>query len=170
LGGTYKLATMLRADKSPLAELNGAVRWNLANSAIRGVDLVRSLREFRPAITAGKQSARTPVDAETTELGAASSRFLLAGGKVQADSIQSRNSWLALNGAGSADLLSDELDFTLQASLLPGMNAMAAKDLADLRSKPITLRLKGPLMRPDVRYEPSLAVGTSAKPAVVTKK
>lgn len=167
LAGTYKLATLLKADKQPLAELNGAVRWTLTNSAIRGVDLVRSLREFRPAIAQGKQSARSPVDAETTEIGVVSSRFLLAGGKLQADSIQSRNSWLALNGAGSADLLRDELDFSLQASLLPGVTAMAARDLADLRSKPLPLRLKGPLLRPDVRYEPGAA---PLKPLTPAKK
>lgn len=168
LSGTYKVVSALKADASPLAELNGAVRWNLSNSAIRGVDLVRSLREFRPAIVAGKQSARRPAEAEITELGNLSSRFVLAGGKLQTDAIQSRNSWLALAGSGNADLLGEEMDFTLQASLLPGISSMAAKDLADLRTKPLRLRLKGPLLRPDVRYEPSAPL--AAKPAGVVKK
>lgn len=168
LSGSYKLTTVLKADRSPLAELSGAVRWNLANGTLRGVDLIRSLHEFRPAIAAGKQSARRPAEAETTGLGAASSRFVLAGGKLQAESIQSRNSWLALSATGSADLLKEEMDFTLQTTLLPGISSMAAKDLADLRAKPLTLRLKGPLLRPDVRYEPVKPALT--KPFMAIKK
>ncbi|MBS1208258.1 MAG: hypothetical protein H6R19_656 [Proteobacteria bacterium] len=170
LSGSYKFSTQLAAGQSPLAALNGAVRWTLANSAIRGVDLVRSLREFRPAIEAGKQSARTPTEAETTELGTTSSRFVFADGKLQAENFQSRNSWLSLNGSGSASLLQDELDFHLSASLLPGITSMSAKDLVSLRGKPLTLRLKGPRLRPDVRYEPGSAVPTTRPAAATTRK
>lgn len=152
--GSYHLTTRVARGADPLATLAGALRWNVAGAGLRGVDLMRSLHAFRPAIEAGRQSARTPAENEVTDLGVAGSRFVFADGMIQAESLQTRNNWLALTGSGNVSLLHDELDFNLQAALLPGIGATAAKDLASLRARPLGLRLKGARLHPDVRYEP----------------
>jgi uncharacterized protein involved in outer membrane biogenesis len=160
--GSYHLATRLARDVDPLAALTGALRWNVTGAGLRGVDLMRSLHVFRPAIEAGKQSARTPMDAESTDLGVASSRFVFTDGMIQAETLQTRNSWLALSGSGNVSLLHDELDFNLQAALQPGIASTAAKDLMPLRVHPLGLRLKGARLHPDVRYEPGQVPTTLA--------
>lgn len=169
-GGSYHLATRVAQDVDPLAALSGALRWSVSGAGLRGVDLVRSLHAFRPAIEAGKQSARTPADNEVTELGIASSRFVFADGMIQAESLQTRNSWLALSGSGSVSLLHDELDFNLQASLQPGILTSVAKDLAPLRAHPLGLRLKGGRLHPDIRYEPGVAPAATLAAAAGKKK
>jgi AsmA protein len=132
------------------------MRWRLQNGAFQGVDLARSLRDFRSAIRAGSATARTPSASEQTPLSAASSRFVLDRGRLQAERIVATNDWLSLDGSGSADLRSEELDFVFAASLSPRIANTAARDLADIRGKPLPIRLKGKLARPDVRFEPGL--------------
>lgn len=169
--GSYRLSADLKGDADPLASLAGAVRWTMADASLRGVDLVRSLHALRPAIEAGKQSARTPGEAESTDLGVASSRFVFADGMMRTDGFQTHNGWLTLSGAGSASLVRDEMDFNLIASLLPGIGSSPAKDLAGLRGKPLHLRLKGVRLHPDVRFEPvAVAPVVTARPAAAVKK
>ncbi|MBK9217539.1 MAG: AsmA family protein [Uliginosibacterium sp.] len=147
----------------PLAEhLQGAVRWKLQNGALQGFDLARSLRDFRSAIRSVSATARTPAASEQTPVTTASSRFVLDHGKLQAENIIAANDWLSLSGSGSADLQGGELDFALGASLSPRIANTAARDLADLRGKPLPIRLKGKLTRPDVRFEPALKIAASA--------
>lgn len=155
LSGTYKLSLQANTDKPALAGLEGAVRWTLENATLQGVDLPRSLREFRPAIQAKEATARSTEASEKTELGRVSSRFVLAEGKLEAAQIDARNRWLNLTGQGQVDMLQGTQDFTLQATVLPGVAAADTKDLADLRTKsPLRLQLKGPLMQPDLRFTP----------------
>lgn len=162
LSGSYKLSAVSKPGAAMLPTLDGALRWRLANASLRGADLIRSVQEFRPAIEAGSAAARHPGEGEKTELGSLSSRFVFTQGALQADTLQSRNAALALSGGGTANLRTNTLDFSLQASVLPA----AGKDLAGLRGKPLSLRLQGPLLRPEVRYEPGAApaAATPAKP------
>lgn len=159
LTGSYRLSTLLKPRTSPLTHLEGAVRWSLSGAGLRGLDLQRSLKELSPAITSGQMSARRPGRDETTELGSASSRFVFTQGRLSTDKIETRSSWLKMAGTGQADLMQGEMDFHLQAELLPG----ASRELSSLRGKTLPLRLKGPLMHPDLRYEP-----TKIRPTLAT--
>lgn len=156
LSGSFALNGALVPGAPLAANLQGAMRWRLQNGAFQGVDLARSLRDFRGAIRAGSATARTPSASEQTPLSAASSRFVLDRGRLQAERIVATNDWLSLDGSGSADLRSEELDFVFAASLSPRIANTAARDLADIRGKPLPIRLKGKLARPDVRFEPGL--------------
>lgn len=149
--GSYKLAATLGTGKTVATTLEGAVRWNLSQAGLRGLDLGRGLHELLPAISDGRMSARSPTRNESSDLLGASSRFVFEGGKLKAEQIEAHNKWLKLNGRGQADLTAQgEMDFRLQASLSPGM----PKDLLSLRGKTLPLRIKGPPMQPDLRYEP----------------
>lgn len=149
LSGSYELAASSRSTPGVLPSLSGAVRWTTTGGGLQGVDLARSLRDFRPAILAGKAAVRTPARQEATELAAASSRFVLAAGQLRAERIDARNRWTSLVASGSADLLRGEMDFGLVASV-----QAALPDLADLRGKSIPLRMQGSLRNPALRFEP----------------
>ncbi|WP_158239119.1 AsmA family protein [Uliginosibacterium sp. TH139] len=156
--GSYRLGWLQQANQAPLATLSGAIRWNLTDATLQGVDLERSLQELGPAISAGRMSARSPAADERSELGSANSRFVFEQGKLAVERIETRSKWLKLGGSGQADLPRGEMDFSLQAELLPA----APRELTALRGKPIPLRLKGPLLHPDLRYEPGTARPTAS--------
>lgn len=160
--GSYDV-TMQPADGNlpAIAGLRGAVRWTTKGGALRGVDIGHALREFRSAIKEAKISARTPAEGESTDLAAASSRFVFDAGKLQAERIEARNAWVSLEGAGSADLLRGEMDFGVRAKVLSGVGQLTelpAELRTELRGKTIPLRLKGDVQRPDVRLESIMAV------------
>lgn len=157
-GGSYAFTGQFKPGVALGESLQGAVRWKLQNGALQGFDLARSLRDFRGAIRAGKATARTPAASEVTPISSASSRFVFDHGKLVAESVAANNDWLSLNGSGSADLKAGEIDFALAANLLPKITTSAARDLADLRGKPLPIRLKGKPANPDVRFEPGLKI------------
>lgn len=148
--GSFRLAMAMKPGQAVAPTLDGALRWSIAGAGLRGLDLAAGLRELAPAITAGRMSARSPQTDETTELGSAYSRFVFAKGLLKAEQIQSSGKWLKLAGGGQADLRQGEIDFRLQANLLPA----APKELAALGKKPLPLRIKGAAMHPDLRFEP----------------
>jgi len=155
--GSYKLAAKLGPGAPITTTLDGVVRWNLSQAGLRGLDIGRGLRELLPAINAGRMSARSPKRDENSDLVGASSRFVFEGGKLKAEQIEARSKWLKLSGSGQADLALGEMDFRFQASLLPGL----PQDLLSLRGKTLPLRIKGPPMQPDLRFEPQPAKGRS---------
>jgi len=168
LGGSYALNGLFKPGQAIGEYLQGAVRWKLQNGALQGFDMARCLREFRSAIHTGSATARTPATNENTAIATASSRFVFDNGKMLAEAVSASNDWLALNGSGSADLKNREIDFALAASIQPKVAATAARDLADLRGKPLPIRLKGKPANPDVRFEPGLKIAVATangKPA-----
>lgn len=148
--GSFKLDGRLQPGHALAPTLDGAIRWSLSQASLRGVDIARGLHEMQASVLAGRMSARSPKPDELTDLGHASSRFVFASGVMTAENLQARSGWMTLSGSGQADLKRGDVDFRLAATLLPG----APKDLAPLRGKPLPLRIKGPAMQPDLRYEP----------------
>ncbi|WP_018604666.1 AsmA family protein [Uliginosibacterium gangwonense] len=159
--GSHTLSGSFKAGQPVTASLQGAVRWKIQNGSIQGLDMARSLREFHTSIRAGKATARSSSVSENMLITAASSRFVFDNGKLVADSIVAGNDWLSLSGSGTADLNSDEIDFSLKTDILPKVATTSARDLIDLRGKPIPIRLKGKSVGPDVRFEPTLQLAAS---------
>lgn len=159
--GSHSLSGSFKAGQPMVASLQGAIRWKIQNGSVQGLDMARSLREFHPSIRAGKATARSSSVSENMLITTANSRFVLDNGKLVADSIVASNDWLSLSGSGTADLNSDEIDFSLKTDILPKVAATPARDLIDLRGKPIPIRLKGKSVGPDVRYEPTLQLAAS---------
>ncbi|MEN3110669.1 AsmA family protein [Uliginosibacterium paludis] len=148
--GSFRLAGLLKPGQPVAPTLEGALRWNLEQAGLRGLDLAEGLRELLPAISAARMSARSPGQDERTELGTAASRFVFANGQASAEQIESKGSWVRLNGSGLADLASGGVDFRLQAAV----QAAPPKELLALRGKTVPLHVKGPALQPDLRYEP----------------
>lgn len=155
--GSFALGLTLTPGQPPLQGLAGNIRWQAERASLRGVDLARGLEALSPAILAGRMGARGGAAQESSELGDASGRFVLAGGRLTAENLASRNAWLRLAGGGGADLVSGEIDLRLTAEL----QAAAPRTLAALRGKPVPLRIKGAPRAPDLRYEPTPARSTS---------
>lgn len=152
--GSYALNGVLKSGQGLSEALEGAVRWKLLNGALLGVDLGRSLREFRTPIRAGLADSRKPRNGENTPLKTASSRFLFGKGAINVESIDAENDWLSLSGRGQVRLKMRDMDFALNLKLLPGVSRSGFSDLRGLSNKPIPIRLRGDLSRPEVRHEP----------------
>lgn len=152
--GSFRLSTLVSPTADPLRQLEGAVRWSMPEARWQGVDLMRSLHALNRSILAREPAVHRPVQGEHTRLGRASSRFVFAGGMIQAENVQTHNEWLTLTGSGRIGLINDGLELNVHAALLPGVAKTAARDLVKLRSRPVKLLLKGSSLHPEVRYEP----------------
>ena len=151
--GSFRLNGSADSAQSLLAGAEGAVRWRLQPGELQAVDIAHSLREFAPAVAAGSGSARSPQTSEQTRFNDISARFVIGEGRWRTDNLQARNAWLAVEGKGEGSLLDADIDLLLRASLLPGVARGDTRDLAALRGKPLPLRLKGPILQPDIRYD-----------------
>ncbi|KAF7599914.1 MAG: hypothetical protein CGU29_04790 [Candidatus Dactylopiibacterium carminicum] len=153
LSGSYRIAAPLAAGRNPLAQAKGALRWRLEQARLDGVDFARSLRELRPDIEAGTPGARRPDTGESSRFDSIVARFVFARGRWQTNNLQAGASWLNISGQGEGSLLATGLDLQLRANVLPAVARGDTRDLAGLRGKTLPLRLKGPNMQPDIRYE-----------------
>ncbi|MFT4173534.1 MAG: AsmA family protein [Rhodocyclaceae bacterium] len=158
LSGTADITSTGGTLAALSANANGMVRVKLSQSVLAGIDLPASLREFHGAYQSGQPAARTPQASEKTELQDIAGNIGLRSGTWFTQSLASRGGWLRVSANGEATPSKDLIDMGLQVTLAGGQ---VPRDLADLRGKPLSLRLKGPLAQPDVRLD---GKGTAAAP------
>lgn len=124
--------------------LNGTARFALTDGVVKGMDV---LGEIRKAYAVLRGKAPTQV-ADATEFSAVSGTATIAAGVVNNPDLQGRSPLLQLQGAGSANLVTDALDYRLTATLVDVLEGKG-----ELTGRPIPIRISGRLGQPKVAVD-----------------
>jgi AsmA protein len=128
----------------------------IADGAVRGVNIGRLLREARAALAVTQGQSRTPARAvEETDFTELAATLAIAAGKVRNDDLAAKSPLLRITGAGEVDLVRQEVDYLLTATVVETRTGQGGKELEDLAGIPIPVRISGPFAkltyRPDLR-------------------
>ena len=76
-------------------------------------------------------------------------------GRIRNDDLSAKSPLLRITGAGEVDLVKEEVDYLVTATVVATRTGQGGKELADLAGIPIPVRITGPFARlsyrPDVR-------------------
>lgn len=124
--------------------LNGTARFALADGVVKGMDVLGEIRKAY-AVLRGKAP---PQVTDATEFSAVSGTATIAAGVVNNPDLQGRSPLLQLQGAGSANLVTDALDYRLTATLVDVLEGKG-----ELTGRPIPIRISGRLGQPKVAVD-----------------
>jgi len=146
---------------------SGTAEFRVVDGAVRGVNLGRILREARAALALTKGQSLTPVRAvEETDFTELAGTLAIGGGKVRNDDLAAKSPLLRISGVGEVDLVREEVDYLLTATVVETRTGQGGKELDDLAGIPIPVRISGPFAK--LEYRPDLrgVIKTRAETAV----
>jgi AsmA protein len=148
LEGTGRVAADLTTQGASVgamrSNLAGTANLQLRDGAIKGINLARSLRQAKAALSM-KQDAATQASAtEKTDFSELRASARIANGVAQSDDLDVKSPFLRINGAGRFDIGQGRIDYTARATVTDTSKGQDGADLAALRGITVPVQLTGP--------------------------
>ena len=145
------------ADGDRMKEtLRGGGAFTVRDGAYKGVNLGLLARQGKVLLNAARGKGTKSVEGSTqTDFSELSGTFTVDGGIVRNDDLAMKAPLLRLAGQGTADLASERIDYTLNASLVETSKGQEGKDTEKLDGITVPIRVTGTFDEP--RFDPDLA-------------
>lgn len=127
--------------------LNGNGDFVFRNGAIKGFNIAKFLRKAETLFVGD-------VETEETDFTELTGTYKVVNGVVTNNDLAAKSPLLRIAGQGKADLVSSELDYRIDATVVGSIEGQGGKELADLGGTTIPIKVGGtfdkPSFRPDI--------------------
>ena len=147
------VGTTVPALKKALA---GAVKVEVMDGAIKGVNLADAARNVKSAMGA-KQSK--PDASQKTDFSEMSASFNIKGGVAHNDDLTAQSPFLRLGGAGNFDIGNNTIDYLAKATLAATSKGQGGREVGNVAGITIPVKLSGPLDNPNWNIDYSALLG-----------
>jgi len=147
--------TTVPALKKALA---GAVKVDVKDGAIKGINLADSARNLKTALGA-KQTKADPT--QKTDFSEMSASFAIKNGVARNDDLKAASPFVRLGGAGNLDIGNNTIDYLAKATLAATTKGQGGRDVKDLTGVTIPVKLTGALDKPDWNVDYTALLGAS---------
>ena len=144
------------------SRLGGQAAVQLRDGAIKGVNLARTLREAKAALTMQQDAVQKARQTEKTDFSELNASFQIADGVARNKDLDVKSPFLRLGGDGAIDIGRSRIDYTARAVVANTSKGQGGDELAALRGLTVPVKLTGPLDAIDWRIQWSaVAVGAA---------
>lgn len=154
--------------------LNGSASLSLKDGALKGINLAKSLRDFKTKIGLQKSEAQASNKNEKTDFSELSASFRIAHGVANNNDLSAKSPFLRAGGNGDIDIGNNQINYLLKATVVNTSTGQSGKDLAQVKDLTVPVRLVGPLENIDYQIEwgsvSSSALKEALKPKLDEKK
>jgi AsmA protein len=167
LTGIANFDSDLRMDmNNPTQTLSGELVLGINDGALKGVDIVGMMRQglsLADNLSGGKIGGAELLQASgDTRFASLSGRFLATNGVIRNNDFKLVSPLLNVLGEGVIDLASDQIDYTVTASLLQAPEGGAETKLGKMLGKSVPIRIRGSLSKPAYSIDPQLLLNILA--------
>jgi AsmA protein len=149
--------------------LNGTMSLNLADGAIKGINIAKKLRDAQGMLGKGGASAQTQSadNAEKTDFSELKASFKVNNGVAHNEDLSLKSPLLRLTGNGDIDIGNDRMNYLAKATLAKTLEGQGGKDMVGGITVPV--RVSGPFA--DLKYTLDFGamVGEAVKQKVQTE-
>lgn len=149
--------------------LSGSASVNLADGAIKGVNIASMLRTAKAKLSGGiqTQSANATEQTDFSELRAS---FKLRDGVAHNDDLSAKSPLLRLAGNGDIDIGAGSMDYVTQATVVGTLEGQGGKELSQIKGVTVPVRISGPFDALKYSLDARSLVTESAKAKLEEKK
>ncbi|MDI1258819.1 AsmA family protein [Aquabacterium sp.] len=143
-----------------VAGLNGTAAMQLRDGAVRGINLAKSLREFKAKLSGQSDAVQRASQLEKTDFTEMAGTFKITNGVAHNEDLAAKSPFLRLGGRGDINLMARQLDYTVSATVTGTIKGQGGVGADALNGVTVPVKLKGPFDAPDWRIAWSqVAVG-----------
>lgn len=124
--------------------LNGSVRTQLTDGAVKGINLAKSLRDFKAKILNKADQQQAANKNEKTDFSAFSVSMQFVDGVGNSDDLDMKSPFLRVGGKGQVNLRNSSLDYTARTTIVNTSAGQDGADLSQLKDLSIPVRISGP--------------------------
>ena len=172
LTGTADVAAKLRTEgldtETLIRGLNGEGRFLFVDGAVKGINIARLIREAKARI-AGKRLPPEPGPLQT-DFAELRGTVILSNGLARNTDLYAKSPLLRVTGKGTADLVKEQLNYLLAATVVATTKGQGGKDLQELEGVSIPIRIKGDFGQPQVALDLEALLKAQAEALVEKKK
>ena len=140
----FDLDSAGRSVNEMKSRLKGSASLQLRDGAIKGINLAKSLRQAKAALTNKQDSAQKANQTEKTDFSELSASFPIADGVARNRDLDMKSPFLRLGGEGAIDVGRGRIDYVARATVASTMKGQDGAELAALKGLTIPVRLTGP--------------------------
>ena len=170
LEGSGRVVADLNASGRSVNEmksrLNGSAALQLRDGAIKGLNLAKSLRQAKAALTLRQDATQKASQVEKTDFSELTASFAIDAGVARSTDLDLKSPFLRLSGDGLVDIGKNRIDYTARATVAATSKGQDGAELAALKGVTVPVRLTGPLEAVDWKIQWSAVAADVAKGAV----
>jgi AsmA protein len=148
LEGTGRVSADVTTSGATLGALRsnlaGAAALQLRDGAVKGVNLARTLRQAKAALSMKQDAVTKASSAEKTDFSELTASARIEGGVARSDDLDLKSPFLRIGGSGKFDIGAGRIDYTARATVAPTVTGQDGADLAALRGVTVPVKLSGP--------------------------
>jgi AsmA protein len=148
LEGTGRVSADLSTSGATLAALRanlaGAAALQLRDGAVKGVNLARTLRQAKAALSMKQDAITKASSAEKTDFSELTASARIEGGVARSDDLDLKSPFLRIGGSGKFDIGAGRIDYTARATVSNTATGQDGAELAALRGVTVPVQLSGP--------------------------
>ena len=126
------------------SHLHGTASLNLRDGAIKGINLAKSMRQAKAALSLKSDASQKAVQTEKTDFSELSASFQIADGVARSNDLDLKSPYVRLGGDGAADIGKGRIDYTARATVTSTATGQDGAELAALKGLTVPVRLTGP--------------------------
>lgn len=164
--GTGRVTMDLEATGRSVNELKSRLQGQLAlqlrDGAIKGINLAKSLRQAKAALSGQQDTVQKAKETEKTDFSELSASFQIANGVARNKDLDVKSPFLRLGGEGAIDIGKSRIDYLARATVTGTSKGQDGADLAALKGLQVPVRLSGPFDALDWKIEWSSVIAGAA--------
>lgn len=163
------IETAGRSVNEMKARLKGTAALQLRDGAIKGVNLAKSLRQAKAALSMKQDSSQKATQTEKTDFSELTASFVITDGIARNADLDAKSPFLRLNGSGMLDIGRGRIDYTARATVANTTKGQDGADLAALKGVTVPVLLTGPFDAIDWKIQWSQIAAQMIKSEVTGK-
>jgi AsmA protein len=126
------------------ANLAGGAALQLRDGAVKGINLARTLRQAKAALSMKQDAITKASAAEKTDFSELTASARIEDGVARSDDLDVKSPFLRIGGSGRFDIGRGRIDYTARATVAPTATGQDGAELAALRGVTVPVQLSGP--------------------------
>ncbi|HLD09768.1 MAG TPA: AsmA-like C-terminal region-containing protein, partial [Methylophilaceae bacterium] len=129
--------------------LNGSAALNLADGAVKGIDIVGSIRELKSKLNVIKQQSNVGADQrKRTEFSEMTATFKINNGVAHNDDLNIKAPLFRISGSGDIDIGNETINYLAKPTVVKSLKGQGGADLDALSGITIPVKVTGTFSNP----------------------
>lgn len=147
--------------------LNGNAAFSFENGAVKGLNVAQLIRE---AYAKFKGQPKPKEEAKQTDFSVLKGSVTVKDGLVRNEDLTAMSPLLRVSGRGTAHLVTEKLDYDVDASIVGTLEGQGGQEAKDLKNVTIPLAIRGTFSEPEISVDLERALGARAREALEKEK
>ena len=148
--------------------LNGTAALNLADGAVKGIDIAGSIRDAKAKLGALRgEQAQAADKSQKTDFSELTATFAIKNGVAHNNDLSLKSPLLRVGGEGDVNIGEDAINYLVKASIVGTSKGQGGRETDELHGLTVPVRVAGPLAAPSYKLDFNAMATDTAKQKVM---